>query len=95
MSRFNVEVKLLHAGQPRPYADSRREAELIFKNWWDSTTGEREGNWDPEEELVRQLTKLLVADFKEKPVWHENRLQKIEKLGVGRWLVEVIEPFCD
>ena len=44
MSRFRVEVRTIRAGQPRAYADSVYESDIIFSNWWDSTTGEREGN---------------------------------------------------
>jgi hypothetical protein len=95
MSRINIEVKTLHAGQPRPYADSRYEAELTFTNYWDSTTGERQGEYDPDESVVRDLTRIFVHNFYDKPEWFNPYLKKTEKLGLGHWRVEVIEPYCD
>jgi hypothetical protein len=92
-----TEVKILRAGQPRPYADSVYEAEIRFNNFWDSTTGERPGEWDPGEDVVKMITKAMVHCFsdKEKPEWHEAILKKIFKVGRGFWFVRVEEPYCD
>lgn len=95
MSRSTIEVKILRAGQPRAYADSFYEAEIEFKNWWNSTTGEREGKWDPDENFVRQITRMMVQPYADNAEWHQARLEKIEKLGVGKWKVLVVEPYLD
>jgi len=97
MSRFRVEVRTIRAGQPRAYADSVYESDIIFSNWWDSTTGEREGNWCPHRDTVKKLAALLVHDF----VDSENRhmldpyLESISKVGPQVWKVVIIDPYCD
>ncbi|MFA5419616.1 MAG: hypothetical protein WC341_14290 [Bacteroidales bacterium] len=95
MGRTLIEIKTIRAGQPRPYADSAYEAEIIFKNWWESTTGEREGSYDPDEETVKKVASLLFRRFVEKPEWHDPRLERISKTGPGKWSVLVVEPYLD
>lgn len=94
--RISIEVKLLRGGQARPYADSEYEAEIVFRNWWDSKTGEREGNWDPDEKRVREAARWFVCHFEDNPVSAmEPHLKSIEKLERGHWRVLVVEPYTD
>lgn len=67
MSRFVIEVRMLRSGQPRAYSDSFYEAEIRFSNFWDSTTGEREGTWCPDESRAREIARLFVHGFNDAP----------------------------
>lgn len=92
---FRIDVERLSAGQPRPYADSVYECELRFTNWWTSTTGPRKGNWEPDEQLVREAVRLFVHPFKDEPTWADDKLKTLEKTGPATWRAVVISPYLD
>jgi hypothetical protein len=96
MSRETVEVKWLRSGQPRRYADTVREAEIIVKGYVDDGTIEKQSSWDPGESVIRDLARVLVADFDDQPTHGlQHHLESIKKLAPGHWRVLIIEPYCD
>lgn len=92
---FRVDVRTIRSGQPRAYADSFYEADLVFSNWWISTTGPRKGTWCPPEAVVRALAEILVRDFSDTPLLLDARLEKIERVAPDTWRVLIREPYCD
>lgn len=80
MSRFVIEVRMLRSGQPRAYSDSFYEAEIRFSNFWDSTTGEREGTWCPDESRAREIARLFVHGF-------NGSRYLPHKLRCGLWII--------
>jgi len=95
MSRVVIEIIFTRSGQPRPYADSVYEGTIIFSNYWDSSTGEREGAWDPDIAVVKQTVQLYLHRFTEPKTAMEPWLDLVEKVDRGRWHVRVIAPYLD
>ncbi len=95
MSRVVIEIKRLRAGQPRAYADTVYESEITGRNWWDSTTGEREGNWQISEEQARELAYHFVCRYVREPRHAlDTQLKTLTKIPRG-WRVVIVEPYCD
>lgn len=91
-----VDVYVIQAGQPRPYADSFYEADLVFSNWWKTNTGEmRKGKWRPDEATVKAIARILVEPFADEPAWHDARLKSLAETEPGRWRVLVVQPYLD
>lgn len=97
MSRLRIEIEWLRSGQPRAYADTVREVLIRCSSTWDSTTGERDGTWEPQEEHVKAIVKMLVCKYAEEGEgnWASPRLKTFKKEGRGVWRVLVVEPYTD
>jgi hypothetical protein len=89
MSIREIKIETLHAGQPRPYADSVYEFILEYK-----LDGE---NFDLNEGVIKKYAKALCRDFNESEEagWWEGKLRTFEKISIGKWHIVVIEPYTD
>lgn len=92
-----IEIENLRAGQPRRYADSIYSSKIHSRNFWNSTTGPREGTWHLKEKEAKILTKMFVHDFVEGPEreWHDGQLTQFEQDSNGTWHVTVTVPYTD
>jgi hypothetical protein len=100
-----VLVKWISCGQPRPYADSIYEAELIFTGKNSSTRPSATPPFvcgcHPLEKDVLALARVLVHEWNDGSSKHGlspylDFCRKVEEVpGVGRWRVRVVVPFCD
>jgi hypothetical protein len=96
MSRTLIEIHRTKAGQSRAYADTVYEGTITFTNYWDSTSGEQKGTWDPSEEIAKRMARMFLAPFDDPAAYALSpRLDKLEKLERGKWAVRVVHPFCD
>lgn len=101
-----VALKWIKYGQPRRYADSVYEAELIFTGKNISCNKNKDKNsilvcgCNPNEEHVKKVCKLLVHSFKEKDIGMGDatldRLECLEKgNGFSKWAVKITSPYMD
>ena len=84
-----IEIEVIRAGQPRPYADSFFESILTFK------AEDENAKWTPDEKTVREIAKILVHNFEDKPNWHDPELKEIQKIAENKWRVLIFSPFLD
>jgi len=88
--KTTVTIEILEAGQPHPFADTRYRARIKVER------SNFRGKIIPKsltEDQVKQLTRMFVRNFKDKPEWHERRLQSIRMIETGLWEVLLISPY--
>ena len=74
MHKTIIEIEHIKGGQPRPYADHEYEAYVTAR-----IEGMLLNNTvyylELKDEDVRALARRLLSDFKDKPAWHEPKLE--------------------
>mgnify|MGYP001577337039 FL=1 len=96
MSKLIIEIETLKAGQPRAYADSVYEYLITVKNYWESTTGLREGSFSQKEQDIKYLVKTFSRHFEDEPkCWADARLSAFEKIDFRTFRITIIEPYTD
>lgn len=99
-----VLVRHIRGGQPRPYADSVYESEIIFAGKNGSTKPESYTSVlgsCPHRDVVAAIAKVLVHEFQEGESDNPfgSQLQTLECVekgdGFSRWRVIVVVPYCD
>ena len=93
---MRIDIYRNMGGGRRPYADTTYDYNIVFSNWWESTTGPRKGNWCPDEAHVKAIAKLFIKHFEDNPTYAlEPYLLKIEKIKSDTWHLIILEPYCD
>jgi len=86
-----IKIETIHAGQPRPYADSIYEAVITITN-------DELPDYDIPQKIVENIVKAAFHNFKkqdEERGWWEPYLKSIEKLDKGKWRFIIIEEYAD
>jgi len=104
-------INHIHAGQPRPYADSVYKAEILIRVEGQLTNGTVRFQ-AIKEDTVRSLAHLFVRSFNDNPGPFDPRLEVCEAIGPtpemraeahpkwapakeSRWRVRIVEPYTD
>lgn len=85
-------IKCNSAGQPRPYADSVYDFEIIVQ-----MVSYQTGLWQPNdinEELVKDRAKVLGRDWGGGGPF-DPELRSMTKIGPGHWRFVVVQPYTD
>ena len=82
----------IRSGQPRAYADSVYEFDMIFtanrgKDGWIDV-------WYPTRESAIKYAKAH-QEFFEKPEWHQPALKEFKEVEKGKWHVIIEQPYLD
>lgn len=89
-----IEIRWFESGQPRAYADSVYDAEIVF-----GTDAKWARGWHPPQDSVEKIAAAVMGrKFKlphEERQWHETHAEKFEEIEPGRWRVRLIQPYCD
>jgi hypothetical protein len=92
MDKVIVELELLRAGQPRPYADSMWEATLTFSDPYD-------GTWTPDHKTVIRFIKAFYYDDfyagEGKREQHTPYLDSLIQTANNQWKVVIVSPYMD
>lgn len=91
MSKTTIEVEVVRAGQPRPYADSVYEYIITF-------SGGYGGRYRPTKEMVRKFVEWEhhkpISD-KERKDWFDPYFEVFEEIEPSKWRAIIIEPYDD
>lgn len=101
-----VELEIIRAGQPRPYADSVVEGYITFlvpegQLWASRFLHQGDGH---DREVVKRYIQTFGYSFdydKEigetfaPDMWHRPWLEKLEMVSPGRWRFKVMSPYLD
>jgi hypothetical protein len=82
----------IRSGQPRPYADSVYEFNMVFtanrgKDGWVDV-------WYPTKVMALKYAKAH-QEFYEQPEWYQPKLEEFNEVEKGKWRVKIVQPYLD
>ncbi len=87
-----VTYETISAGQPRAYADSVYEFNMVFSAA--RNDGGYSDVWTPDRANALRYAKVH-QDFYENPEWHQPKLEIFEETEKGKWHVKIVQPYLD